>query len=64
MLDKLQQIDRALVSVEARRAAALRQLDTHRSPLAQKLRLAFIQEENASRQVKAPALERAPFTLT
>jgi hypothetical protein len=47
-LAKLQQIDRMLVSAEARRSAALRELDTHRGPLAAKLRLAIAREENGA----------------
>ena len=55
-LNKMQQIDRMLVSVEARRAAALREIDTHRGPLAQRLRLAIAQEEEAQRRIEAPLL--------
>ena len=55
-LDRMQQIDRMLVSVEARRAAALRELDTHRGPLGQRLRLAIAQEEEAQRKIEAPLL--------
>ena len=55
-LDRMQQIDRMLVSVEARRAAALREIDTHRGPLAQRLRLAIAQEEEAQRRIEAPLL--------
>jgi hypothetical protein len=58
-LEKMERIDRMLVRLEARRAAALRELDTHRGPLAQKLRLAIAQEENGGAGFK-PALTDAP----
>jgi hypothetical protein len=58
-LEKMERIDRMLVRLEARRAAALRELDTHRRPLAQKLRLAIAQEENGGAGFK-PALTDAP----
>ncbi len=54
-LVKLQQIDRMLVSAEARRSAALRELDTHRGPLAGKLRLAIAREESGASLQPAPS---------
>ena len=55
-LQRLQLIDRMLVGVERRRAAVLRELDTHRGSVAQKLRLAIVQEEEVERRVAAPRL--------
>jgi hypothetical protein len=45
-----------LVSAEARRSAALRELDCHRAPLAQKLRRSIAQAEHAELEVEAPRI--------
>jgi hypothetical protein len=52
----LEQIDRMLVSVEMRRSVALRELDRHRAPLAQKLRRAIAEAEEAELVSDAPRL--------
>jgi hypothetical protein len=46
-IEQMERLDRMLVSAEARRSAALRELDYHRGPLAQKLRLAIADVEHA-----------------
>jgi hypothetical protein len=55
---QMEHIDRALVSVEARRSAALRELDCHRGPLARKLRRAIACEEEAV--ADAPGIAALP----
>jgi len=57
--DAMERIDRMLVSLEGRRRAALRELDLHRGPLAQKLRLAIAKAEEAERVTQAPPLAAA-----
>jgi len=61
-IEKMERLDRMLMSAEARRSAALRELDCHRSPLAQKLRRSIAQAERAELVVDAPrlAIEAAP----
>ena len=61
-IEKMERLDRMLMSAEARRSAALRELDCHRSPLAQKLRRSIAQAERAELAVDAPrlAIEAAP----
>ena len=55
-LHNMERLDRMLVSVEGRRGAALRELDRHRAPLAQKLRCAIAQVEDAELVPDAPRL--------
>jgi hypothetical protein len=55
-LHNMERLDRMLVSVEGRRGAALRELDRHRAPLAQKLRCAIAQAEDAELVPDAPRL--------
>jgi hypothetical protein len=55
-IHNLERLDRMLVSVEGRRGAALRELDRHRAPLAQKLRCAIAQAEDAELVPDAPRL--------
>jgi hypothetical protein len=52
----MERLDRLLVSAEARRSAALRELDYHRGPLAQKLRRAIADAEHAELAVDAPRI--------
>jgi hypothetical protein len=52
----MERLDRMLVSAEARRSAALRELDCHRGPLAQKLRRAIADAEHAVLAVDAPRI--------
>jgi hypothetical protein len=59
-IEKVERLDRLLMSAEARRAAALRELDCHRSPLAQKLRRSIAQAEHAERAVDAPRIAAEP----
>jgi hypothetical protein len=53
-LHNMERLDRMLVSVEGRRGAALRELDRHRAPLAQKLRCAIAQAEDTELQKRPP----------
>jgi hypothetical protein len=55
-LHNMERLDRMLVSIEGRRGAALRELDRHRAPLAQKLRCAIAQAEDAELVRDAPRL--------
>jgi hypothetical protein len=55
-LHNMERLDRMLVSVEGRRGAALRELDRHRAPLAQKLRCAIARAEDAELVPDAPRL--------
>src|SRR5271165_6054572 len=55
-IENMERLDRMLVSAEARRSAALRELDCHRAPLAQKLRCSIAQAEHAELAVGAPRL--------
>ena len=55
-LHNMERLDRMLVSVEGRRGAALRELDRHRAPLAQKLRCAIAQAEDTELVPDAPRL--------
>jgi hypothetical protein len=55
-IEKMERLDRMLVSAEARRSAALRELDCHRAPLAQKLRRSIAQAERAELAFDAPRL--------
>lgn len=55
-LHNMERLDRMLVSIEGRRGAALRELDRHRAPLAQKLRCAIAQAEDAELVPDAPRL--------
>jgi len=59
-LDRLERIDRMLVSAEARRSAALRELDHHRSALGQRLRLSIAQAEEAEARAQTQALASMP----
>jgi hypothetical protein len=52
-LETMERLDRMLVSAEARRSAALRELDCHRAPLAQKLRRSIAQAGHAELEVEA-----------
>jgi hypothetical protein len=56
MLEKIERINRMLVSAEARRSAALRELDCHRAPLAQNLRRSIAQAERAELVLDAPRM--------
>jgi hypothetical protein len=56
MLDEVERLDRMLVSVEARRSAALRELDYHRGPLARKLRRAIAEAEQSEFAADAPRI--------
>jgi hypothetical protein len=56
MLNEVERLDRMLVSVEARRSAALRELDYHRGPLARKLRRAIAEAEQSEFAADAPRL--------
>lgn len=55
-LHNMERLDRMLVSIEGRRGAALREFDRHRAPLAQKLRCAIAQAEDAELVPDAPRL--------
>ena len=55
-LHNMERLDRILVSVEGRRGPALRELDRHRAPLAQKLRCAIAQAEDTELVPDAPRL--------
>jgi hypothetical protein len=55
-LHNMERLDRMLVSIEGRRGAALRELDRHRAPLAQKLRCAISRAEDAELVPDAPRL--------
>ena len=55
-LHNMERLDRMLVSIEGRRGAALRELDRHRAPLAQKLRCAIAQAEDTELVPDAPRL--------
>jgi hypothetical protein len=52
----MERLDRMLVSVEARRSAALRELDYHRGPLARKLRRAIAEAEQSEFAADAPRI--------
>jgi len=56
MLNEVERLDRMLVSVGARRSAALRELDCHRGPLARKLRRAIAEAEQSEFAADAPRL--------
>jgi hypothetical protein len=56
MFKDMERLDRMLVSVENRRSAALRELANYRAPLAQKLRRAIAQAEEAELVPDAPRL--------
>jgi hypothetical protein len=56
MLDEVERLDRMLVSVEARRSAALRELDYHRGPLARKLRRTIADVEQSEFADDAPRI--------
>ena len=56
MFKDMERLDRMLVSVENRRSAALRELANYRAPLAQKLRCAIAQAEEAELVPDAPRL--------
>ena len=58
-LETMERLDRMLVRAEARRSAALRELDCHRAPLAQKLRRSIAQAEHAELEVEAPRIAAA-----
>jgi hypothetical protein len=58
-IQKMERFDRLLVSAEARRSAALRELDHHRSPLAQKLRRIIADAEHAELAADAPRITAA-----
>jgi hypothetical protein len=55
-MQQVERIDRMLVSAEARRSAALRELDYHRGPFAQKLRRAIAQAEASEMTGDAPPI--------
>ena len=59
-IEKMERLDRMLVSAEARRSAALRELDCHRAPLAQKLRRSIAQAEHAELELETPRIAAAP----
>jgi hypothetical protein len=59
-VEKMERLDRMLVSAEARRSAALRELDCHRAPLAQKLRRSIARAEHAEIEVDAPPIAAEP----
>ncbi len=50
-LDNIERIDRLIASAEARRNAALREVDRHRSAIAQTLRRAIEEPEDAEFEV-------------
>jgi hypothetical protein len=52
----VERLDRMLVSAEARRSAALRELDYHRGPLARKLRRAIAEAEQSEFTADAPRI--------
>jgi len=52
----VERLDRMLVSAEARRSAALRELDYHRGPLARKLRRAIAEAEASEFTPDAPRI--------
>jgi hypothetical protein len=60
-MGELERLDRMLVSAEARRSAALRELDHHRSPLARKLRHAIAAAEEAAGDTVALAADAPPI---
>jgi hypothetical protein len=60
-MGELERLDRMLVSAEARRSAALRELDHHRSPLARKLRRAIAEVEEAAGSKPALAADAPPI---
>jgi hypothetical protein len=57
-LETMERLDRMLMSAEARRSAALRELDCHRAPLAQKLRRSIANAEHA--EIEAPRIAAEP----
>jgi hypothetical protein len=59
-IEKMERLDRMLMSAEARRSAALRELGYHRAPLAQKLRRSIAQAEHAELAVDAPRIAAEP----
>jgi hypothetical protein len=59
-IQDMERLDRLLVSAEARRSAALRELDCHRAPLAQKLRRSIAQAEHAEFAADAPRIAAEP----
>jgi hypothetical protein len=56
LIGVVERIDRMLVSAEARRSAALREIDHHRGPFAQKLRRAIAQAEASEMRADAPPI--------
>jgi hypothetical protein len=52
----MERLDRMLMSAEARRSAALRELDYHRGPFAQKLRRAIADAEHAELAADVPRI--------
>ena len=54
MIDDVERIDRMIMTMEARRNAALREIDRHRGSLGQLLRRAVQQAEDAEFEVIAP----------
>ena len=55
-MQEVERLDRMLVSAEARRSAALRELDYHRSPFVQEVRRAIAQAEASERTRDAPPI--------
>jgi hypothetical protein len=60
-MGELERLDRMLVSAEARRSAALRELDHHRGPLARKLRRAIAEVEEVAGGQPALAADAPPI---
>jgi hypothetical protein len=55
-MQEIERLDRMLVSAEARRSAALREIDYHRGPFAQKLRRAIAEAEASEVTRDAPPI--------
>jgi len=55
-MQEVERLDRMLVSAEARRSAALRELDYHRGPFVQEVRRAIAQAEASERTRDAPPI--------
>ena len=55
-MQEIERLDRMLVSAEARRSAALRELDYHRGPFAQDVRCAIARAEASERTRDAPPI--------
>ena len=59
-MQEIERLDRMLVSAEARRSAALRELDYHRGPLVQDVRRAIAQAEASEVTRDAPPIAAQP----